>query len=591
MSETPQILVGLYDPWLVALSIAIAVLGSYAALNLGERLTAARGNTALIWLMGGSLIQGLGIWAMHYSGMWAFHLPIPVQYHWPTALLSLLTAVVAAFVSLLVVSRERMGLPRALVSSLFMGAGISGLHYVAMDSMRLKASCHYSAPIVALSVIFAVGFSLLSLWLTFLFRAGHSRQNRKIGGALLMGAAICLMHYTGMTAATFVQSDVEPNLARAVTVSFVDALAMSVLTVVVLVVALLTTLIDRLHNQRALLNELFEQTPEAVALTDADDVVLRTNKQFTRQFGYESEEILGRRLNELIVPDELQNEYRKHLQLSARGSAVETETIRRRKDGTTFLASIMRVPVSLPAHQSAIYAIYHDITERKRAEDDRAEAQRQLQSYSRRLIEAQEAEREKIARELHDQIGQILTAVKIDLQSILNLRPPPATATLLHQIVATVDQAIERVAELSFELRPLVLDDLGLPAAVRWYADNFALRTGIEAEVKTNFEDDERVTAELETTCFRIVQESLTNVARHAKATRLFINLERTVSELQCTIIDNGIGFQHTRASPLSALGLRGMEERAEAVGGRVEIDSAPGKGTRVRATFPLERK
>ena len=184
-------LVGSYDLRLVALSIVIAVLGAYAGLDLAERVTAARGRARMLWLVGGVTATSVGIWSMHYTGMLAFQLPVPAPYDWPTVLISFLNAFFAAFVALFVVTREQMGRRPAIVGSLFMGAGISGLHYIGMASMRAPAMHHYAPAIVALSIVFAVGFSFLSLRLTFFFRVGErGLKARRVASIFLLGAAI-----------------------------------------------------------------------------------------------------------------------------------------------------------------------------------------------------------------------------------------------------------------------------------------------------------------------------------------------------------------------------------------------------------------
>jgi signal transduction histidine kinase len=236
----------------------------------------------------------------------------------------------------------------------------------------------------------------------------------------------------------------------------------------------------------------------------------------------------------------------------------------------------------------AVQGTARDITDRKRAQDA-------LRIYSQRLLQAQEAEREKIARELHDQIGQILTAVRINLQSIQRSCRTANCVPPLNESIGIVDEALGRVRELSIELRPSLLDDLGLTAALRWYVDRFAQRTGIIAEMLNGFEEDGRLPRELETVCFRIAQEALTNVARHAQAGSVSVQLERSRERMRLTIIDDGVGFDvdKLRKSALAAtaLGLRGMEERALAVGGYIKIDSGLERGTQIRATFPLKRK
>jgi NO-binding membrane sensor protein with MHYT domain len=137
-------LAGIYDYRLVALSVLISALASYAALDLGGRVTASRGSVRSIWLMGGAAAMGMGIWSMHYIGMLAYSLPVTIFYHWPTVLLSLLAAIFASAVALFVVSRNEMGPLRIGVGGLLMGTGIATMHYVGMHAMRLPAMCQYS---------------------------------------------------------------------------------------------------------------------------------------------------------------------------------------------------------------------------------------------------------------------------------------------------------------------------------------------------------------------------------------------------------------------------------------------------------------
>src|SRR2546427_1393030 len=153
MTSPDSVLTGSYDHILVALSVLIAILASYAALDLARHVTSAQGRARLLWLTGGANAMGFGIWSMHYIGMLAFRLPIPVQYDWPTVMLSLLAAIFASAVALFVVSRLRMGLFRASVGSIVMGCGIAAMHYIGMAAMRLPAVCHYSVTLVSLSVV------------------------------------------------------------------------------------------------------------------------------------------------------------------------------------------------------------------------------------------------------------------------------------------------------------------------------------------------------------------------------------------------------------------------------------------------------
>src|SRR5579872_6156031 len=161
------LLVGSYDYRLVGLSVLIAICASYAALDLAGRFTAAQGKTRAVWLTGGAAAMGLGVWSMHYIGMLAFTLPIPVLYDWPTVLLSLLAAMAASGIALYVVSRPTMKHWHTVVGSIFMGSGIAAMHYVGMEAMRLAAMCSFNIPLVASSVALAIVISYVALWLTF----------------------------------------------------------------------------------------------------------------------------------------------------------------------------------------------------------------------------------------------------------------------------------------------------------------------------------------------------------------------------------------------------------------------------------------
>jgi len=239
-------LIGSYNYALVALSVLIAMFASYAALDLAGRVTAASGWTRAIWLLGGAGASGTGIWSMHYIGMLAFILPIPVAYHWPTVLLSLFAAILASVVGLGVVSRQKMGWFRAFAGSVVMGAGIASMHYIGMAAMRLPAVCHFSSFLVVLSVVFAVLISLAALWITFHFRDEKTGIGwEKLAGASVMGAAIPVMHYTSMAAASFTPSGMPVDLSHAVSISALGTAGIVAVTFIVLGLALLTSSVDR----------------------------------------------------------------------------------------------------------------------------------------------------------------------------------------------------------------------------------------------------------------------------------------------------------------------------------------------------------
>src|SRR6202166_1354723 len=251
-------LIGSYNYALVALSVVIAMFASYAALDLAGRVSASRGWTRAVWLLGGAGAMGTGIWSMHYIGMLAFVLPIPVAYHWPTVLVSLFAAILASFIALYVVSRQKMDASRAVAGSVLMGAGIASMHYIGMAAMRLPAICQFNSFLVLLSVVFAVLISLAALWITFHFRDEKTGIGReKLAGAAVMGAAIPIMHYTGMAAASFTPSGMPADLSHAVNISTLGTIGIAAVTWIVLGLAVLTSWVDRRFAAQTL--ELQEQ--------------------------------------------------------------------------------------------------------------------------------------------------------------------------------------------------------------------------------------------------------------------------------------------------------------------------------------------
>jgi NO-binding membrane sensor protein with MHYT domain len=246
MPSTEAALQHSYDHPQVALSILIAVAASYAALDLAERVAATRGRVRASWLVGGGAAMGIGIWSMHYVGMLAFHLPVPVSYYWPGVLASLLVGVVYSLSALFLVSHQKIDtIPTLVGSSVLQGFGIASLHYISMAGMRMAAMMRFDYRLVALSVVFAILFSLAALWLSFQFRRQEGEIKLKICAAAMMGAAICAMHYTGMAAADFFPSTARPDLSHAVSVSSVGTLAIVAVNLVLLALGVLTCYVSR----------------------------------------------------------------------------------------------------------------------------------------------------------------------------------------------------------------------------------------------------------------------------------------------------------------------------------------------------------
>ena len=387
-------LVGSYDYRLVALSILIAVLASYAALDLAGRVTSAQGRARGLWLTGGAAAMGMGIWSMHYVGMLAFSLPIPVQYDWPTVVLSLLAAILASAIALFVASREKMGPAQAITGSVFMGSAIAGMHYIGMAAMRLPAICHYSAVLVLSSVGLAIVISLVALRLTFHFREETTSGGwRKALSAVVMGAAIPMMHYTGMAAAKFTTAPAtHEDFSHALSISTLGLGGIVVITFGLLGFAVLTALLDRrfsseVQRSNELVSLLLDSAPEAIYGIDTKGACTFCNRAFLSLTGYGSAaEIMGKDVHSLIhhtKPDG--SPYlAKDCQIywasrTGKGAHIDNEVLWR-KDGSSFPAEYWAHPIHRNAQVIGAVVTFVDITERKSTEEALRKSEQQFRA-------------------------------------------------------------------------------------------------------------------------------------------------------------------------------------------------------------------
>jgi signal transduction histidine kinase len=264
-----------------------------------------------------------------------------------------------------------------------------------------------------------------------------------------------------------------------------------------------------------------------------------------------------------------------------------------RPDGTrvSVLASVVPLRDTDGSLLGAVSCL-QDITERKRAEKKLQATNEKLQLMSRRLVESQELERRHIARELHDEVGQTLTVAEMNLQAVIQSSGAAPATRRLQESLQAVERVLEQVRDLSLSLRPSMLDDLGLESALKWLTCRQAALTGMQAEFQADALED-RLDPVIETACFRVAQEALTNVVRHARGRSVTLALRKRNGHLHLFVRDDGVGFDvpavRHRAVQGASLGLLSMEERATLVEGVVELKSAPGQGTEVHAWFPLK--
>lgn len=265
----------------------------------------------------------------------------------------------------------------------------------------------------------------------------------------------------------------------------------------------------------------------------------------------------------------------------------------------------LRLATSLAAQLSSAYGkvlhteqlkrtnmqLEQEVAQRMRAEEDLKGSAVLLRVLSRQLMEAQEIERRSIARELHDEIGQALSTLRLNLHVLKETRSAENRASCLEDSVGLVEQTLQQVRDLSLNLRPSILDDLGLFAALEWQLNKLAASAGFRAQLSVEGLPS-RLPAVLETTCFRVVQEALTNIVRHAQAQQVTVTARQDDQDLVLTVRDDGMGFDvkaaDERAKRGGSMGLVGMRERIQFAGGAMSLRSSPGSGTEIRVRFPL---
>ncbi|MBD2775839.1 sensor histidine kinase [Iningainema tapete] len=355
---------------------------------------------------------------------------------------------------------------------------------------------------------------------------------------------------------------------------------------------------SRVASELKVSEERFRATFNSIAIgiahVNTDGRWLLVNQKLCEIVGYTLSELQSLTFQSITYPDDLDADLEYFRQLLA--GQIPTYSMEKRyihKNGSLIWINLTVSLVSESNGEPKYFiGFMEEISWRKQAEKVQQKLQQRLQTLSSKLIEAQEAERRQLARELHDEIGQALTAVKINLQTLPYLSTSSNLPSLLQESIGIVEIALQQVRSLSLDLRPSLLDDLGLIPALRWYVDRQTQRAGIIGEFVAE-QIDTKLLPNLQTTCFRVVQEALTNVVRHAKAQRVTIELWQSETLLHLEIRDDGVGFDvdaaRERATRGGSLGLLGMEERVLLACGNINIESRQQHGTKIHAWFPME--
>jgi len=430
----------------------------------------------------------------------------------------------------------------------------------------------------------------------------ESRYLTSVKGSLIRHPAFigagtaALLALLGLNVAAFVRGLDSPWLLGAVILADVMAIGGGVLVAAREVLSAergAAQVRTALTDTQARLAAIVDSAMDAVITVDEDQKIVLVNRAAEQVFGIGRERMIGAPLDRYI-PARFRSAHRGHIE----GFGKTGVTSRRMGDITTLWALRADGQTEFPIEASISQAveggrryytvILRDITVRKQYEDTLKRQQQELRELSARVLEAREEEKTRIARELHDELGQLLTALKMDLAGLRQL-PPGEMEEKLRGMNQLLDQTVSSTRRIAADLRPLMLDDLGLADAAGWLVDDFGKRSGVACRIEFSGADAlDALSKSVATAVYRALQESLTNIARHASAKSAWVTLAVLDGVLQVEVEDDGRGIAPEDLAKARSLGLKGMRERLTQVGGALEIARAPRGGTRLRLRVPL---
>lgn len=605
-----------YDPALVALSLAIAILASYTALDLGARVRTAPTHLRAAWLLGAAVAMGGGIWSMHFVGMLAFEMGLPAAYDLGVTLLSLLIAVGVTGAALAWVGRRRAGRRDALIAGPIMGLGVAAMHYTGMAAMRVPGSLAYSPAVVALSVAIAVTAATIALWLTF----RPTSVSQKLVAALVMGAAVAGMHYTGMAAASFTAEAAGVHTAHIAAASADQkniALYVTGATFLILFLAMLASAVDqqRIQGDLRASEERFRAAVQAVrgVLWTNDPEGRMTGEQpgWAALTGQSRPDYEGFGWAEAVHTDDRQASVAAwNATVAARSTFIHEHRVRAR-DGLWRHFAIRAVPV-LDA-QGAIrewVGVHTDITDQREAEAELRESNEEIQRYAYIVSHDLRAPLVNVMGFTSE-----LEAVREELRPILRDHPQGARIDgdmeealgFIQAAIAKMERLIAAILKLSREgRRRFVPEPLDMSALLQGIANAQRHQTSSRGATVTVPGGLPGIVAD-RLAVEQIFGNLIDNAVKYLdpdRPGRIEVTARPSPGErVRFAVSDNGRGipaqdhariFELFRRSgiqdrPGEGIGLAHVKALVRALGGRIEVASEVGVGTTFVVTLPRE--
>src|SRR5229473_642568 len=608
-----MVVTGIYNPYLVALSILVASFASYTALDLGGHVEAARGLARRAWLVAAAIIMGAGIWSMHFIGMLAFVVPMPMSYDIGLTTLSLIVAIVVTGGAFYVISRQGASPLRLVLSGIFMGLGIVAMHYIGMAAMRGHAELGYDWLFVALSVVIAIGASTAALWLAF--QTTDLRQ--KLMAALVMGVAISGMHYTGMRAAIFTaHGSVNEAPVNASLDQTHLALAVAGITFVILAFASIASLSEQKRAEEArkraeyLSQQVFERSPDRISIVGRDYRYQRVNPAFERRYDVPAETFVGKHVADFLGMEGFERTAKAYYARCFAGEEVSYAGWFNLSLGRRYLA-VSYSPLRPDSERvEAVLAISRDLTEHVLASEALREAQAELAHITRVTTLGELTA--SIAHEVNQPLAAVVNAAAACRRWLdggtPNLDEARSAVDWIVNEGNRASEVIRRVRALAnktdIEKVPLDVNDVVREAIALVQREFISYRVSLRMELAPALPMILGDRVQLQQVIINLVMngiEAMQSVMDRPRELVVGSHQDET-HRVRVTVTDSGVGISAENADRLfnaffttksngMGMGLSICRSIIEAHGGRMSTADNVGPGARFQFTLPLHQE